>query len=168
MRYILCALILFSSLTFSIAQSISFSRVGSIGQLPNGVYAASLATSFNNNVDCIKLNTGVTLFNGLLGRNEFLAACKSVIPNEELQFKLFPNPVVNNARLVASGIPSSAQTISVGVVDASGRLMMKLQLDAQILRTGYAINMSNLFSGNYFLRIHVGDLNHVIPFVKVQ
>jgi hypothetical protein len=167
-RFILCTLVMFSSLTICIAQSMSFSRVGSIGKFSNGVYAASLATSFNNSVNCIKLNTGVTLFGGLLGRNEFFSACTSVISNDKLEFKLFPNPVVSYGRLVGSGFSSSLQTISVDVVDASGRLMMKFQLDTRILRTGHAINMSNLFSGNYFLRVHGGDLHHVIPFIKVQ
>lgn len=168
MKFILNMLILLSSLTSSNAQSIPFSRVGVIGQFTTGGYASSLATSFNNSVDCIKLNTGVTLFNGLFGQNEFFAACKSTISNEAWEFSLFPNPVVNYTRLVASSVPNSIHTISIVVVDALGRTILKAKLDPRVLRAGYVINASGLLSGNYFLRVHGDGLSRVIPFVKVK
>jgi hypothetical protein len=168
MKFILYMLILLSSLTSSKGQSISFSRVGVIGQLPTGGYASSLATSFNNAVDCIKLNTGVTLFSGLFGGNEFYDACKPILSNELLGFSLFPNPVVNYTRLVASGIPVSLHTISIVIVDALGRTILKTKIDPRVLRTGYVVNASSYLSGNYFLRVHGDGFSRVIPFVKVQ
>lgn len=168
MKFIFIVLFLLTFLPRSNAQSISFSRVGSIGQLSLGGYASSLATSFNNSVDCIKLNTGVTLFNGLFGQNEFFSSCKPVVSVESLEFNLFPNPVINYTRLVASGIPSSLTTMSLVVVDALGRTILRTKLDSRVLRAGYVINASGFLSGNYFLRVYGDGLSRVIPFVKVQ
>ena len=168
MKFILYMLFILSSFFISNAQSISFSRVGSIGQLSSGGYASSLATSFNNSVDCIKLNTGVTLFSGLFGQNEFFTACKPVVSFESVEFNLFPNPVVNYTRLVASSMPSSLTSFSLVVFDALGRTILKTKLDSHVLRTGYVINASGFLSGNYFLRVYGNGLSRVIPFVKVQ
>ena len=160
-------LVLFVS-SNSFAQSLSFSRVGSISQLPGGGYVASIASSFNNSVDCIKLNTGVSLFGSILNRNEFSAACRTSISEGALEFNLFPNPVVNYTRLVAYGLSPSANSITIVIVDALGRTFLKEQLAPRVLIAGYSMHLSRLMSGNYFIRVYGDGFSRVIPLVKVQ
>lgn len=150
------------------AQSISFSRVGSVGKFPGGDYVASLATSFNNKTECVKLNTGVTLFWGLFGRDDFYSYCKNAATEIHYELKLYPNPVNSTARLVGSGLSSSVNQLKYEVLDALGRSIKRESLDAGLLRTGVNLKFDFLAVGNYFLKVFTNDFVQVIPFIKVN
>lgn len=149
------------------SQSMSFSRIGSLGALAGTNYTASLAASFNNASECIKLNTGVALFAGTMGKKEFVAICKPLLVEEKIEFTLFPNPVENYTRLVATGLPVSLDQIQVIIVDAAGRTVLSEKIACSRLRTGYSFYLNRLSAGNYFLRIYANGLTRIIPFVKV-
>jgi len=153
---------------FCMAQSLSFSRVGSIGTFSDGGYVSSLAISFNRNAECVKLNTGVSLFGSLLGQKEFVVFCKAVSAGEDIEFNLYPNPVVTYTRLVATGMSIAMTQLDMTIVDALGRLVRREKLQASGLRTGYVLNVGSLSAGNYFLRVEASGFNKVIPFVKVH
>lgn len=151
-----------------IAQSLSFSRVGSIGGFSDRGYVASLAICFNKATECVKLNTGVSLFGAALGQREFFISCKTFSAEEPLDFNLFPNPVVSYARVVATGITVSLSQVSLSIVDASGRVLWREKVDAGSLRTGYVLKVGHFLAGNYFLRVDANGYNKAIPFVKVH
>ena len=151
-----------------IAQSLSFSRVGSIGGFFDGGYVASLAISFNKATECVKLNTGVSLFGTALGQREFIVSCKPNAADVLLDFKLFPNPVVTYARLVATGISASFNQVNLSIIDASGRVLWREKVDVSSLRTGFVLKIGHFSAGNYFLRVDANGFNKVIPFVKVH
>lgn len=150
------------------AQPISFSRVGSIGSFSDGGYVACLAVSFNTASECVKLNTGVSLFGATLGQREFIVSCKTNAANEPFDFALFPNPVVTYARLVARGNSSMFNRVNLSIVDASGRILWREKVDVNSLRTGLVLNIGHFSAGNYFLRLEVSAFVKVLPFVKVH
>lgn len=162
---ILVILCIFSN---CIAQSLSFTRVGSIGRFSDRGYVASLAICFNKASECVKLNTGVFLFGSTLGQRDFVILCKTNSTDENLEFNLFPNPVVTYARLVATGISLSLHQVNLSLVDASGRVLWREKVDANSLRTGYVLKLGHFLAGNYFLRVDVSGISKVIPFVKIH
>lgn len=151
-----------------IAQSLSYSRVGSIGGFSDQGYVASLAICFNKASECVKLNTGVSLFGSTLGQRDFVVSCTKNSADENLEFNLFPNPIITYARLVATGISVSLNQVNLSVVDASGRVLWREKVYANILRTGYVLKIGHFLAGNYFLRVDASGFSKVIPFVKVH
>lgn len=143
---------------YCFAQSMSFSRVGCVGSLADGGYVASLPVSFNSVADCIKLNTGVSLFGSTLGHKEFVVFCKPVSADENLEIQLYPNPVVSYTRLVATGVDLSLSQVNLTIVDAAGRVVWREKVYGTALRTGYVLKIGHFSAGNYFLRVDAWGL----------
>ena len=76
----------------------------------------------------------------------------SVDENEAVKFNLYPNPANSNLNIVAES-PAMAQ-----IIDMAGRLMMNVN----VVEGENSINISDLESGVYFVRIN----NAVVKFVK--
>ena len=76
----------------------------------------------------------------------------SVDENEAVKFNLYPNPANSNLNIVAEA-PAMAQ-----IIDMAGRLMMNVN----VVEGENSINISELESGVYFVRIN----NAVVKFVK--
>ena len=76
----------------------------------------------------------------------------SVDENEAVKFNLYPNPANSNLNIVAEA-PAMAQ-----IIDMAGRLMMNVN----VVEGENSINISDLESGVYFVRIN----NAVVKFVK--
>ena len=76
----------------------------------------------------------------------------SVDENEAVKFNLYPNPANSNLNIVAES-PAMAQ-----IIDMAGRLMMNVN----VVEGENSINISELESGVYFVRIN----NAVVKFVK--
>lgn len=167
-RKIIFILSVLGTFNYGMAQSMSFSRVGSVGAFSDRGYVASLAISFNKVAECVKLNTGVSLFGSSIGQREFFVSCAPSSVDEYLDFTLYPNPVVNYTRLVAAGTVSSLNQYLLAIIDATGRLVWKEKVTASDLRSGHILKIAHFSAGNYFLRVEGSGFSRVIPFVKVH
>ena len=167
-KILLYLFVLFFAAQSALAQSSSFISVSAIAALSNGSKVTCQALSFNKAVDCIQLNTGLSLFSGILGVMQFSAACKAITASVPLAFKLFPNPVVNYTRLISTASLPAVDQLQLAVIDAMGRIVMKRAIGSSNLTTGISLFFGNLSAGNYYLRIDGENLHRVVPFIKVK
>ena len=106
---------------FNIANGQSI-LMSSMGILPGTTNNAS-AIMFKSNNNCIDVQTGLTLFNRSTGSGEFDINCIVAQQFNILGMKLFPNPVVSNAKLKLNNLPGSSQDFTVSVWDNQGKLI---------------------------------------------
>ncbi|MEO0019115.1 MAG: T9SS type A sorting domain-containing protein [candidate division WOR-3 bacterium] len=87
--------------------------------------------------------------------------------SRELDIEIGPNPCRSIVNIVINA--PKAQSISGGIYDRSGRIIHDLK--KAILangQTSYQVDLWNLPSGIYFLRLKIGKVNAIKRFVKVN
>jgi hypothetical protein len=152
----------------SFGQSSQSFRVGAIDMFENGERAASNALTFNKSAECVQLNTGLNLNEGVKGLRDFDLTCKNYINRINVRFNLFPNPVVNSTRLQSSVLLNNPQPILLVVIDALGRVVLNKTVSAGLLYNGVNLNFSSLPAGSYYIKINTSDVHQFIPFIKVN
>lgn len=116
--------------------------------------------------DCLSLTMGLGLHFAEKKNGIFLFGCieKDSIP--EINFLFYPNPVHSIATLIllANGVVD--HNVQLQIVDPLGRTVKIQSLARQDLQKGYSMNLSELSSGVYFIRINSSAFNRVIKFIK--
>jgi hypothetical protein len=143
-------------------------RISATGKLSDGASIMSLAVSFNKKSACLKLNTGLSLYQGERGDGAFVMACRANSELPAIEIKLFPNPVSTYGKLMSMALLGQERQLAVSVFDASGRALFQLQKTAEQLFNGLSIDMSGLAAGSYFLRVDGKSVHRVIPFIKIN
>ncbi|MEY3324513.1 MAG: Secretion system C-terminal sorting domain [Bacteroidota bacterium] len=154
--------------TVAFAQPSVIYSIGAIGNLSGQTEAKCLSQSIIFSNGCVQLQTGLSLFSGLIGLAEFNLDCKPSTTPTPFNIRLYPNPVINYVRLEGSGFSTSETKIDLSIIDATGRLIQKQQIIAAALLNGSSYFWGWLQSGNYFLRIESDNVKRIIPFVKLN
>ena len=162
----LLLLIYFPVSTFCQASS-SFC-IGAIGMLSSGNQAQSLAQSFNSKSACIQLNTGMQVYESVIGRLQFTLDCNTNTTSLPFLIRLYPNPVINYVRVDGEGTSGNDENITISIIDATGRLLYKTISNAPALRTGLSYYWGWLKAGNYFLKVDGTSTHQIIPFIKMN
>lgn len=167
MKYLILIVInIFSFLL--LAQDRSFIAVNATGPLSTGSLALSSPAFFDKKNDCLKINSGVSLFSGSIGSGLFVMLCDTEEDIRAVQFRLYPNPASSTSTLVSSILLRGEREISITIVDAMGRVVIQSFRSADQLLAGTSISLNSLVAGNYFLRIDGQVVHQVISFIKVN
>ena len=151
---------------FNIANGQSI-LMSSMGILPGTTNNAS-AIMFKSNNNCIDVQTGLTLFNRSNGSGEFDINCIVAQQFNMLGMKLFPNPVVSNAKLKLNNLPGSSQDFTVSVWDNQGKLISNTKENSLQLFQGLTLNFDFLIAGSYILKVESPVYLEAIKFIKVK
>jgi hypothetical protein len=142
--------------------------ISAIGNLSGGTESKSIPQNIIFSNGCIQLQTGLSLFSGLIGQTDFNLDCKSGTTPNLATIRLYPNPVSNYVRIEGSGFSSNDTKIELSIIDATGRIIQKQQVLSAALLNGNSYYWGWLQSGNYFLRVEADNLKRIIPFVKLN
>jgi hypothetical protein len=161
-------LLIFACSINSFGQTNPTFSVGTIDMLSNGERATGSALSFNKSTECIQLNTGLDVYQGINGIKEFDLTCKTNNSNIKVQFNLFPNPLVDYTRLQSSVLINTNQLLQLTVIDASGRVVLKKQINPSLVFTGASLYFGGLAAGAYYIKIDADVVHQFIPFIKIN
>lgn len=127
------------------SNQIDYSEMAIIGNVGNKVYTHDF--SLNNGINYIRLavidNAGNKKFSNVLTVKSGNVSIKDLV--------LVPNPVVDNLNITISS--NTTKSITIEVLDLFGKTISQQHKAINAGETTLSNNVSNLKSGNYFLKI---------------
>lgn len=158
---IICA----ASLLFISIESMGQRGVSSIGSI-GGSAANISAINFNSISTCIDVKSGITVLTGKRASGEFALNCEVSIQYNSLGVKMFPNPVQNQTKVKATNTPPLNETFNLTIISANGAIISTRKETGYNLFQGLTIDLGNLQSGTYLLKIDSPKFVDVIKFIK--
>ena len=158
---IICA----ASLLFISIESMGQKGVSSIGSI-GGSAANISAINFNSISTCIDVKSGITVLTGKRASGEFALNCEVSIQYNSLGVKMFPNPVQNQTKVKATNTPPLNETFNLTIISANGAIISTRKETGYNLFQGLTIDLVNLQSGTYLLKIDSPKFVDVIKFIK--
>lgn len=103
----------------------------------------------------------------IAGEDEF---CGMMVDAKEVRqnrlFHLYPNPVTDHLLVqYAEDIPD--QKTSLEIINAVGVVIRRIEIESPNASNDLQIDVHDLASGTYILRLQTGNTNYVEPFVKI-
>lgn len=138
------------------------SSIGSIG----GSAANISAINFNSIATCIDIKSGITVLTGNRASGEFALNCEVSMQYNSLGVKMFPNPVQNQTKVKATNTPPLNEKFNLTIISANGAVMITRKETGYNLFQGLTIDLGNLQSGTYVLKIDSPKFVDVIKFIK--
>jgi hypothetical protein len=161
--------------------SIDHPNYGNGGSFPNGTYTLTVDLRSRDGVGGPypknRVATGALLATRTLeftvgGQQSAVGGRQSAVDGGQWavssgQFaEISPNPVSNTMRLKVS--EAKGQKVSVSLMDASGRTMLKRDFVPETNQHQEEFEVSEITSGMYFLRVNAENKNATLKVVKVQ
>lgn len=138
------------------------SSIGSIG----GSAANISAINFNSISTCIDVKSGIVVLTGKRANGEFALNCEVSMQYNSLGVKMFPNPVQNQTKVKATNTPPLNETFNLTIISANGAIISTRKETGYNLFQGLTIDLGNLQSGTYLLKIDSPKFMDVIKFIK--
>jgi hypothetical protein len=138
------------------------SSIGSIG----GSVANVSAINFNSIAKCIDIKSGITVLTGKRDSGEFALNCEVSMQYNSLGVKMFPNPVQNQTKVKATNTPPLNETFNLTIINANGAIISSRKETGYNLFQGLTIDLGNLQSGTYVLKIDSPKFVDVVKFIK--
>ena len=138
------------------------SSIGSIG----GSAANISAINFNSISTCIDVKSGIVVLTGKRANGEFALNCEVSMQYNSLGVKMFPNPVQNQTKVKATNTPPLNETFNLTIISANGAIISTRKETGYNLFQGLTIDLVNLQSGTYLLKIDSPKFVDVIKFIK--
>ena len=138
------------------------SSIGSIG----GSVANVSAINFNSIATCIDIKSGITVLTGKRATGEFAINCEVSMKYNSLGVKMFPNPVQTQTKVKATNTPPLNETFNLTIISANGVVLSTRKETGYNLFQGLTIDLGNLQSGTYVLKIDSPKFVDVIKFIK--
>ena len=138
------------------------SSIGSIG----GSVANVSAINFNSIATCIDIKSGITVLTGKRATGEFAINCEVSMKYNSLGVKMFPNPVQTQTKVKATNTPPLNETFNLTIISANWVVLSTRKETGYNLFQGLTIDLGNLQSGTYVLKIDSPKFVDVIKFIK--
>ncbi len=138
------------------------SSIGSIG----GSVANVSAINFNSIATCIDIKSGITVLTGKRAAGEFAINCEVSMQYNSLGVKMFPNPVQTQTKVKATNTPPLNEIFNLTIISANGVVLNTRKEIGYNLFQGLTIDLGNLQSGTYVLKIDSPKFVDVIKFIK--
>jgi hypothetical protein len=158
----LVVLICFSN----IAKSQNF-IISGMGSFPD-ISSNATAINFKSTASCIDVQSGIAVLNNTYNIGEFVINCKENQQFNKLGLKLFPIPVVNNAKARFTNTPPLNEIFHLTIWDVEGKMVMSKKETGYQMFQGLLLNLNYLGSGNYIFKIETSQYVDAIKFVKVK
>ena len=159
--YFLIIVILFS---VKAQAQIVMSSIGTMGAASGTVSALN----FKSTATCIDVQSGVAVLNGARGNGEFAFSCEVVMNFNSLGIKLFPNPVNNNTKVKLVNTPPLTEVFSLQVYTLEGQFISSKKETGYNLFQGISLDLGELTSGTYILKITSTQFTDAIKFIKAN
>lgn len=139
--------------------------VSSIGNFP-GTTSSIAAIQFKGISTCIDVQSGMAVLTGKRAAGDFAINCEVSLKYNSLGVRMFPNPVQAHAKVKATNTPPLNETFNLTVWSADGVLINTRKETGYSLFQGLTIDLSNLKSGTYVLKIDAPKFVDVVKFIK--
>jgi Secretion system C-terminal sorting domain len=141
--------------------------MNSVGVLA-GTSSTVSAYNFKSIAACIDVQSGVAVLKGVRANGDFVINCEVVMHINSLGIKLFPNPVNNNTNVKFINTPPLTETFNLIIYTAEGQFISARKETGYNLFQGIKIDLGNLVSGTYILRIESPQFMDAIKFIKAK
>jgi hypothetical protein len=149
------------------AQSSAIFMMSSIGNLA-GSSTTGMAFQFNSSGTCVKIQNGVAILNGVRGNGPFAVNCEVNFKINNLGLKIYPNPVKNVTKVKFINTPPLAEYFNLTIWTTDGVLILTRKESGYDLFKGLNIDMSNLISGSYVLKVGSSEYVDALKFIKAD
>lgn len=139
--------------------------VSSIGNFP-GTTSSISAIQFKSISTCIDVQSGMAVLTGKRATGDFAINCEVSLKYNSLGVRMFPNPVQAQAKVKATNTPPLNETFNLTVWSSDGVLINSRKETGYNLFQGLTIDLSNLKSGTYVLKIDAPRFVDVVKFIK--
>lgn len=146
------------------AQGFMMSSVGNLSNTSNN--AASVY--FKSNANCIDVQSGIAVFNAVRNSGEFVVNCTITQVFNSLGVKMYPNPARKNSVIKFINTPPLTENFSVTVWTSGGALMSSKKETGYSLFQGVMLDVTNLTSGTYILKIESPQYLEAVKFIKAN
>ena len=150
--------------TTSHAQQFMMSSVGIL----SGSASNATAINFKSNANCIDVQTGIAVFKGVRSFGDFAVNCEVTQQFNSLGIKLFPNPVRTTTKVKFINTPPLSDNFNLTVWNTEGAMLYSRKETGYTLFQGVLIDLSNLASGTYVIKIESTQYVDAIKFIKAN
>ncbi|MEN9701253.1 MAG: Secretion system C-terminal sorting domain [Bacteroidota bacterium] len=165
-RFLTNTFILLLALMANIAKGQMY-MVSSMGSFPNTSSNAS-AINFKSNALCIDVQSGIAVLNAKATLGEFAINCTIDQKINTLGIKLYPNPAQSISKLKFISTPPLNEIFNVSIWNPEGYLMNTRQATGYQIFQGLLLNLNEISSGNYILKIESPRFIEAIKFIKIN
>lgn len=148
------------------AQTAAF-MMSSVGALA-GASSNVAAINFQSVTNCLDVQTGIAVLSGDRGTGQFAINCEVTMKFNSLGIKLYPNPVQTQTRVQFVNTPPLTETFNMTIWSAEGALIITKKETGYNLFQGVTIDLSNLSSGTYVIKIESPSYIDALKFVKAH
>ena len=146
------------------AQNFMMSSVGNLTGTSNN----ASAVNFKSIANCIDVQSGIAVFNAIRNTGEFSVNCNILQEFNSLGVKMFPNPARKSSMVKFIKSPPLNDNFSVSVLTSGGALMSARRETGYTLTQGIILDVTNLTSGTYILKIESSQFLEAIKFIKAN
>ena len=146
------------------AQQLTMSSMGMLNNTTN----LSAAMNFKSNSNCIDVQSGIANYTTQLTYGEFSINCKIDQKINTLGLKLYPNPVKASAQLKFNNRVPVNEVFNITICNAEGLVLRNLNANGYALYQGYHLNLTDLTSGTYILKIESPQFIEALKFIKIN
>lgn len=125
----------------------------------------SYPLKFNNN--CIKIQSGLTVFNLIKSGVSFTFPCVETREYIKLQLVVFPNPTLGDFVLKSNLHNNLQRNCSIKIIDGLGRIILNRTCTLFDLQQGLKLNIQFASSGTYFLILNGEGVSGFTRIIKV-
>lgn len=133
-----------------------------------GISSNATSINFKSNANCIDVQSGVAVLKNTINLGQFVINCKENQQFNQLGLRMFPIPVVANAKIRFTNTPPLTEKFTLSIWDIEGRLMMDRTETGYQIYQGLTLNLTYLIPGNYVFKITSSQYVDAIKFVKVK
>ena len=143
--------------------------ISSVGKLPKTSNIITIMP-FSSTSNCINVYGGISVLSGFRNNGEFSINC--ILPQEfnKLGLKIYPNPVkdISNISLLNPSINLNIEKFTLSIYTSDGVLVLIKKLSGEALFKGLQIDLSNLTSGIYFIKLESFKYIDISKFIKLN
>lgn len=147
-----------------VSAQIVMSSVGMIA----GTSSTVSSINFKSVASCIDVQSGVAVLKGERGTGEFAYSCEVAMKFNSLGIKLYPNPVNSATKVKFVNTPPLTEVFNLQIFNTDGQFISSKKETGYNLFQGITIDLGNLNSGTYVLKIESSSFVDAIKFIKAN
>ena len=159
--YICCCLLYINNCN---AQQLIISSMGILNNTTN----LSTAMNFKSNANCIDVQSGIANYTYKKTNGEFAINCNVDKKFNTLGLKLFPNPVSTTTKIKFINTPPLNEDFKLTICNSEGFVMRILNTNGYQLFQGFIVNVNDLTSGTYIIKIESPQFIEAMKFIKIN
>lgn len=146
------------------AQVFMMSSVGGLSGTNNNISSIN----FRSTSMCIDVQSGLAIYNSTNSNGLFLVNCFVSKKINSIGVMMYPNPVVNSCVLKISNTSTLDEKFSVTIMNVSGQIFSSRLETGYSLLQGVKMDVSDLSSSVYFLKIESPKYVETFKFFKAN